>query len=260
MSYPADKPYPELIVIGITGISEVQVDDDLGTMILDAALAQGTPVQEGDILVVTQKIISKSEGRIIDLSTVTPSAKGIELAQALGKDPRLIELVLRESKIIVRTDLSRGIIITETHHGFICANSGIDSSNIPGDTKVALLPVHPDKSAARLRSHMEQAVGGSLAIIIADTFGRAWREGQVNFAIGMSGIVPIRDYRGSLDTVGKELKVTRIAEADELAAAVELVMSKTAQIPVGIVRGHHLNSGNLGYKSLIRDSSIDLFR
>ncbi len=260
MTHSSDNLRPELQIIGVAGISEVQPDDDLGPMIVAAADAQGTPIRTGDVLVVTQKIVSKAEGRLVDLDTVEPSGRAIELATPSRRDPRVVELVLRESRSIVRTDLDRGVIITETHHGFVCANAGIDASNVPGDDFVALLPKDPDRSAASIRRHVEDAVGGAVAVIISDTFGRAWREGHVNFAIGVAGMAPIRDYRGSVDAVGKELKVTQIAEVDELACATELVMAKADQIPVAIVRGHRFTPEPGSFGPLIRDPSTDLFR
>lgn len=260
MTHQSDSTHPVLKIIGVTGIAEVQPGDDLGPMIVAAARTQGTPIHIWDVLVVTQKIVSKAEGRLVDLATVEPSNRAVELATPSGRDPRLVELVLRESRSVVRTDLERGVLITETHHGFVCANAGIDASNVPGDDTVTLLPKVPDRSAAAIRRHVEGAVSGSVAVVISDTFGRAWREGHVNFAIGVSGMAPIRDYRGSLDAVGNELKVTQIAEADELAAAAELVMAKAAQIPVAIVRGHKFVPDEGGYEPLIRDRSTDLFR
>ena len=196
-------------------------------MILDAIEAQGTPLEDGDIVVVTQKVVSKAEGRTVDLADVEPSDFARQFAGHTGRDPRLVELVLRESIGIVRMDQERGILITETRHGFVCANSGIDSSNVVGDEAVTLLPEDPDRSARRLMKLLRRDTGLSeLAVIITDTFGRAWREGHVNFAIGIAGMDPFMDYRGQPDAQSKVMGVTRIAIADEIAAASELVMGE----------------------------------
>ncbi len=252
---------PRLEIIGVTGLPEIAAGTRLGQGISDACAAQGTPVLNGDVLVVTQKIVSKAEGRLVRLSSVAPSPLAISFAETSGRDPRLVELVLRESRSIVRMEPERGVIITETLHGFVCANSGIDASNVPGDDFVALLPEDSDASAQRI---LEEIVGTSsltgVAVVVSDTFGRAWREGHVDFAIGAAGIAPLRDYRGIPDAVGKMMTVTQIADIDELAASAELVMGKTANIPSAIVRGHRFSGGEAGYKPLIRPRTNDLFR
>ncbi|MGH2542541.1 MAG: coenzyme F420-0:L-glutamate ligase, partial [Ardenticatenaceae bacterium] len=228
---------PRIEIIGVTGLPEIVPGNLLGEMIVKAAESQGTPLFDGDALVVTQKIVSKAEGRVVDLRSVEPSEYAWQLAKDSHKDARLVELVLRESRAIVRMDLDRGIIITETKHGFVCANSGIDTSNVPGETMVALLPKDPDASARRIRDEIRKASGGiTVAIIISDTFGRAWREGHANFAIGVAGINPLKDYKGTPDANGYILKVTNIAVADELASAAELAMAKAISVPVAIVR------------------------
>ena len=235
--------------------------DPLGALIAGAAAQQGTPLQHGDALVVTQKIVSKSEGRVVDLRTVTPSSFASSWADRVGRDPRLVELVLRESRSVVRMDETRGILITETHHGFVCANSGIDTSNVPGDEMVALLPVDSDESARAIREDIRaHAAGAEVAVIISDTFGRAWRDGHVDFAIGCAGISAIKDYKGTPDAHGMILKVTAIAVADELAAAAELVTAKAIGVPVAIIRGYEYDAAPDGVAPLIRDSSRDLFR
>ena len=240
---------------------EVRAGGVVGELTAGAAQAQGTPVVAGDILVVTQKIVSKAEGRTVDLKTVEPSAEARKLGSETGRDPRLVELILRESRGIVRIDPARGILITETRHGFVCANSGIDASNVPGDDVVSLLPEDPDMSARRIRGEVSRATAGIVvAVLISDTFGRAWREGQTNFAIGAAGIDPIKDYRGTADAYGNILKVTRAAIADELASAAELVTGKADGIPVAIARGYPYVPGEGGIASLIRDPSTDLFR
>ena len=255
-----DKP-PRIEVIGVAGLPEVQPGDGLGELIAQASAAQDTPIESGDIVVVSQKVVSKAEGRLVDLSSVEPSQFAQQIASEGGRDPRLVELVLRESRSIVRLDAARGILITESKHGFVCANAGVDASNVPGENLVSLLPEDPDGSANDIREQLIGAIPGlTVAVIISDTFGRAWREGHANIAIGLAGMEPIADYRGTRDAYGKELKVTRVAIADELASAAELVMPKAAGIPVAIVRGHPYSSAHGGVGPLIRERSKDLFR
>ena len=252
---------PRIEIIGVTGLPEIAVGARLGQAIADACVSQHTPIANGDVLVVTQKIVSKAEGRTVRLSSIEPSALATSFAEASGRDPRLVELVLRESRSIVRMDPERGVMITETHHGFVCANAGIDASNVPGDDNVTLLPKDPDASARRILDEVVEASSRTgVAVVVSDTFGRAWREGQVNFAIGAAGIAPFRDYRGEPDAVGKMMTVTQIADIDELAASGELVMGKTAQVPVAIIRGHRFSRGEDGYRPLIRPRANDLFR
>lgn len=247
-------------IFGVTGIPEVHPGDRLGSLIARAADEQGSPLEKGDILVVTQKIVSKAEGRLVSLSTITPSEFAIQFASYTGRDPRLVELVLRESRAIVRMDPDRGVIISETHHGFVCANAGIDQSNVPGDDVVCLLPEDSDASARRISDEIWEDTGLSIPVIISDTFGRAWREGHVNFAIGVAGMDPMTDYRGELDAQGREMHVTTIAVADELAAAAELVQFKAIGVPVSVARGYPYVPSDTGYASLIRDRDRDMFR
>lgn len=255
------KTPPKFEVIGITGIPEIQPGDQLSKLIIEASANQETPLENDDILVIAQKIVSKSEGRLIELKKVIPSDFAKQLATDCQRDPRLIELVLRESRAIVRMDPARGILITETHHGFVCANSGIDTSNIQGYEVVSLLPKNPDSSALQIRQEIKCNINGSsVAIIISDTFGRAWREGHINIAIGVSGINTIKDYRGTQDSAGKELKVTRVAVVDELASTAELVMGKADSVPAVIIRGYTYSKSTDSIKHLIRDRSTDLFR
>lgn len=247
-------------IFGVTGIPEVHPGDRLGSLIARAADEQASPLEEGDILVVTQKIVSKAEGRLVSLSTIIPSEFAIRFASHTGRDPRLVELVLRESRAIVRMDPDRGVIISETHHGFVCANAGIDQSNVPGDDVVCLLPEDSDASARRISDEIREDTGLSIPVIISDTFGRAWREGHVNFAIGVAGMDPMTDYRGELDAQGREMHVTTIAVADELAAAAELVQFKAIGVPVSVARGYPYVPSDTGYASLIRDRDRDMFR
>ena len=237
-------------IIGITGIDEVHPGDDVARIIVDAATAQATPLATHDVLVVGQKIISKAEGRLLRLSTVEPSAATRRMADALGRDPHLLEVIMRESRRVVRMD--KGVIITETHHGWICANAGVDQSNVDADT-VALLPEDPDRSARLLRERVLALAGAEVAVIVADTFGRPWREGLTNVAIGLAGMAPLRDYIGMPDSAGRPLQMTMLAVADELASAAEIVMGKLDRIPAAIVRGLRVDPGDGGSKSLLRD-------
>ncbi|MEX2431025.1 MAG: coenzyme F420-0:L-glutamate ligase, partial [Dehalococcoidia bacterium] len=209
---------PTVTLIGIEGLLEVRPGDGLTAMLADACIRQGTPMLGGDVLVVTQKIVSKAEGRVLDLRTVRPSALALAFAKAWEKDARVVEVALAEAKRVVRMD--NGVLVTETRHGFICANSGVDASNVgaPGGDFVVLLPERPDESAKRIRDGVRAITGVDVAVIVSDTFGRPWREGAENVAIGVSGIEPLWDYRGLLDTDGRELHSTVIAIADEIAA------------------------------------------
>ena len=254
------QPFNSIEIFGITGIPEIQPGDRLGQTIVEASVAQGTSLAPGDILVVTQKIVSKAEGRLLKLSTVEPSDFAVNFAKAADRDPRLIELVLQESKSIVRMDPDRGVIISETHHGFVCANAGIDQSNIPGDDVVCLLPVDSDESARRISEDVYSASGVRTPVIISDTFGRAWRDGHVNFAVGVAGMDPMMDYRGLPDAQGREMHVTTIAVADEIAAAAELVQFKAIGVPVSVVRGYPFQEFEGNSSQLVRERARDMFR
>ncbi len=209
-------------------------------------------------MVVTHKVVSKAEGRLVDLREVEPSALAKGYATRYGKDPRQTEVVLRESRRIVRMD--RGVIISETHHGFVCANAGVDASNVPGKDVVCLLPLDPDASAARLRDSLAARAGGDLAVVISDSFGRTWRTGITDVAIGVAGMNPLADYRGGYDPHGHELSASILAVADELAAAAELVMGKTAGVPVALVRNYPYEPGSGTGKNLLMDPDRDMFR
>ncbi|MFL2760739.1 MAG: coenzyme F420-0:L-glutamate ligase [Dehalococcoidia bacterium] len=248
-------------IIGLTGLPEFDTSHNLSETIFEAALSSAGGIQNGDVLVVTQKIVSKVEGMVRDLLDINPTSEALELAVKLGKDPRLVQLILEQSTEIVRTDFERGVLITESIHGFICANSGIDSSNVEGDTKVALLPKDSDASAREILTDLKRLANvESLGVIISDTFGRPWRDGHVNFAIGCAGMSPYLDYRDTIDAVGQVLKVTTICIADELAAASELVTGKSLNIPVVLIRGSDFNQENSEYESLLRPKENDLFR
>jgi coenzyme F420-0:L-glutamate ligase/coenzyme F420-1:gamma-L-glutamate ligase len=244
-----------LEVLAVEGIPEVRPGDDLVDLIARAA---GQDLRAGDVVVVTHKIVSKAEGRLVDLRTVEPSAFAKGFAARYGKDPRQIEVVLRESRRTVRMD--RGIIISETHHGFVCANAGVDASNVPGKDVICLLPVDPDASAARLREALAARAGVELAVLVSDSFGRAWREGIANVAIGVAGMQPLADYREKTDPHGLPLAASVLATADELAAAAELVMGKTAGIPVAVVRGYPYERAAGTGRALIMPPERDFFR
>lgn len=248
---------PRFEVIGVEGIGEVRPGDDLARLIVEAAGRQSTPPRRGDLLVVGHKIVSKAEGRLVRLDEITPSPAALTMAAQLGRDPRLVEVILRESRRIVRMD--RGVLITETHHGWVCANAGVDQSNVDLDW-VALLPEDPDRSARRLREGVRERAGVDVAVIVADTFGRPWREGLTNIAVGVSGLAPLRSHLGERDPAGHVLQATILAVADEVAGAAELVMGKLDRIPVAIVRGLAFTPSEEGSKPLLRDPARDLFR
>lgn len=249
----------EIRIIPIKGMDEIVPGADLGGLIYEALLKQDLMLEQGDILVVTQKIVSKAEGRMIHLADIQPSPFAQTIAEQHQKDARHVEVVLRESKRIIRMD--RGIIISETQHGFICANAGIDESNVNGDGVLLLLPVNPDQSAQTVRLRLQALAGENhIAVLISDTWGRPWREGQVNMAIGLAGMEPLVDYRGQRDHYGYELQASAIAVADELAATAELVMGKIDQIPVAIIRGYTYLPREGNSRPLLRHSAMDMFR
>jgi len=246
-------------VIGIEGLPVIKRGDNLAELICQAAEKQGTPIQDGDIIVVSHIAVSRAEGSIINLNEVRPSTFAVQLAKELNKDPRLVEVVLRESKGIVR--MGDGKLITETKHGFICANSGVDISNVPGENKVALLPRNPDRSAREIREEIKRITGRDVAVIISDTHGRPLREGEINIAIGIAGIKPIKDRRGEKDLFGYTLRVKHTAIADELASAAELVIGQADEgIPAAIIRGYkYPKSEEAKATELIRPREKDLF-
>ena len=239
-------------IIPIPIEKEITTDDDLSELILNSG-----DILDGDILVIAQKIISKQEGRMVELSTVSPSLLAQGISSQYNKDPALVELILSESKRIVR--LKNGLIIVETNSGFICANAGIDESNVI-DGFATLLPINSDKSAEIIRTSILNKTGKSVAVIISDTFGRPFRMGQTNCAIGISGLNPILDYAGTLDSFERILRITAIAVADELSSATELVMGKTKKCPVAIVRNYSFNVGSNTIQDLIRPENEDLFK
>lgn len=242
-----------LELIAVEGLPEVRPGDDLGELI-----SSRSKLEAGDILVVAQKVVSKSEGRLISLGTVTASDEAVRIASGLiaDPDPRMVQVVLDESVRVLR---SERVLITETQHGFVCANGGVDHSNVPGDDAVTLLPEDPDASAERLRGRLRQLAGVEVGVIVSDTFGRPWRLGIVNVALGIAGLPASLDLRGTLDDVGKPLHATVLAIADDLAAAAGVVMGKTARSPVVIVRGLDLHGSGTG-RQLVRPAAEDLFR
>ncbi len=245
----------KLEIIPVEGLPEVRPGDDLAEIVLQIA---GDQLRPGDILVVTHKVASKAEGRLVDLRAVEPSTLAKSFATRYGKDPRQIEVVLRESRRIVRMD--RGIIISETHHGFVCANAGVDASNVPGDDMVCLLPLDPDASARELRETFMARLGLDLAVVITDSFGRAWRHGITDIAIGVAGMNPVVDYRGQADPHGYPLEASVLAPADEISGAAELVMGKTDGVPLAIVRGYEYEPAPGSAADLIMPPERDMFR
>lgn len=248
---------PRYEVIGIAGLPEIRKGDDLGRLIVERAAGQGTAIRDGDLLVVSQKVVSKSEGRVVRLADITPSPAALAMARELQRDARLVELILRESRRVVRMD--KGVLIVETRHGWICANGGVDQSNVDLDM-ACLLPEAPDASADGLRERLHQLTGVDVPIIVSDTFGRPWREGLTNVAIGVAGLQPIRSYLGLRDPAGHTLQATLLALADELAGAAEPIMGKLDRIPAALIRGLPLERGEGTSKPLLRDPSRDLFR
>jgi coenzyme F420-0:L-glutamate ligase / coenzyme F420-1:gamma-L-glutamate ligase len=246
-----------LEVIPVPGIPEVREGDDLGELILKSMKRRRLKFRGADVVVVKQKVVSKAEGRVVRLVDVVPGRAAVRLAEQQGKDPRLVELVLREAVRVVRA--AHGVIITQTRHGFVCANSGIDRSNV-GRGLVALLPIAPDRSARRLRLDLEKRSGVRLAVIVTDTFGRPWRKGQTDVAIGCSGILPLRRYLGKRDRFGYELRVTEPATVDEVAGAAELATGKLDGVPVALVRGVSYVRGEAGARAMVMPRERDLFR
>jgi coenzyme F420-0:L-glutamate ligase / coenzyme F420-1:gamma-L-glutamate ligase len=246
-------------IIPILINNDISKGDDIADIIIDAINKKNESLLENDVVIITHKVISKAEGRTADLSKIIPSEESHKISLNTGKDPRLVELIISQSNEIVR--IERDIIIAETKHGFVCANAGIDASNVGKSTNtVVLLPDDPDESARRIRNDIKSRTKINVSVIVSDTFGRPFRKGQVNVAIGSSGINPILSYVGNTDMYGKILKVTEIAIADELASAAELVMGKSSRIPVVIVRGYNYISGDYSISEIIRSKKDDLFR
>lgn len=245
-------------LIALEGIGEVRPGDDLVAIIAEALRGGDIGLREDDILVVTQKIVSKAEGQVVDLATVEPSELARDLAERWEKDPRQVEVVLRESESIVRM-APGGLIISRTRHGLVCANAGVDQSNVPGGDHVTLLPEDPDRSARALRDGLAAALGVAPGVIISDSFGRPWRMGIVNVAIGVAGISPLSDLRGDPDAEGRPMRATIIATADQIASAADLAGGKVAGRPVVLVRGLSVAASDAGASALVMPRELDLF-
>lgn len=253
----------QISLIPVSGIPEIKPNDDLAAIIDNATTESGLAIEQGDILVVAQKIISKAEDRITDLNEITPSPYAHTLSKEVSKDPRLIEVILSETTKIIKMDQrkpEKGRLIVETRGGVISANAGVDASNVSGGDMVTLLPIDSDKSADILAAGLKEKLGIDVAVIITDTVGRPWRDGLVDIAIGCSGIKALKDYRGETDSKGFELNATVMAIADEIASAAGLLMEKADSVPVIIVRGYDYDTVGRGAKELIRNPEDDLFR
>jgi coenzyme F420-0:L-glutamate ligase/coenzyme F420-1:gamma-L-glutamate ligase len=246
-----------LELIGVEGIGEVARGDSVGRLLSEACAREKIALLDDDVVVIAQKIVSKAEGQMVDLARVRPSARAQELAQQLGKEAALVEVILKESRGIIRTGIRA--LVVETHHGFICANAGVDQSNV-GKGQVALLPQDPDGSARRIRQEIYDETDKQPAVVISDSFGRPWRVGTVDVAVGIAGIKAVKDERGLKDRYGYELKAAVAAIADEIAAAAELVMGKRDGVPVVIVRGCEIEKEEGSVKELLRPVAEDLFR
>jgi coenzyme F420-0:L-glutamate ligase/coenzyme F420-1:gamma-L-glutamate ligase len=245
----------------VDGLPEVVEGDDLAQLIAEALEDEPGPLADGDVLVVAHKVVSKAEGRLRVLAEIVPSARATELAATLDKDPRQVQAVLDESVEVLRA--TRGVLICLTRHGFVCANAGVDASNVPGGGRIVLLPLDPDGSARALRARLRSLTGVAPAVLISDSFGRAWRHGQTDVAIGCAGLQPLEDWRGLPDATGREMRATWIAIADELAAAADLTRTKDGSQPVVLIRGAHrhvTDDDGPGAAELIRPSGEDLFR
>ncbi len=248
-----------VVIIPVEGLPIIKQGDDIGELVCKASERQGTPIQEGDIIVVTHVIVSRAEGNVINLDDVTPSEFAKNIATQFERDPALVEVVLREAKAIVR--MGDGHIIAETKHGFICANAGVDRSNVPGERNVVPLPMNPDSSAQRMRERIRQVTGKDVAVIVSDTHGRALRNGEINVAVGVAGMKPIRDRRGETDLFGYTLRVKQTAIADELSSGAELVIGQADEgIPAAIIRGYPYNkSEEATARDLVRPKEKCLF-
>jgi len=247
-------------IIAVEQLPFFEKDDNIGQLICEAAKKQGTPIQENDIIVVTHVAVSKAEGNVVNLDDIIPSKRAIELAKKVDKDPALVEIIIRETKEFVR--IGHNSLITETKNGIVSANAGVDRSNVKGDRMVALLPKDPNASAKNIRSEIKKLTGHNVAVIISDTHGRPLRMGEINIAIGVSGIRPIRDRRGEKDLFGYVLKIKQTCIADELASSAELVMGQTNEgIPVAIIRGYKFTiTESTSAKELTRPKEKDMFR
>jgi coenzyme F420-0:L-glutamate ligase / coenzyme F420-1:gamma-L-glutamate ligase len=252
---------PAVQLRAVPGLAEIVPGTRLGEEIAAAAQAAGILIDDQSVVVISQKVVSKAEGRTRALAGIEPGAHALDLGATLGKDPRLVELILAESRRIVRAE--RGVLICETHSGLICANAGVDASNVQGADRVTLLPLDPDLSARRLRAEIRRAVGPAPAVVVADSFGRPWRRGQADIVIGCAGLDPIQDWRGQRDREGRELTATVVAAGDQIAAAADLARDKVSGEPVIVVSGvgrFVTAEDGPGAASLVRPAAEDLFR
>jgi coenzyme F420-0:L-glutamate ligase/coenzyme F420-1:gamma-L-glutamate ligase len=252
-----------ITAVALEGVPEVVPGTDLGELIstLVASGPQAEQPRPGDVLVIAHKIVSKAEGRVRSLAEVVPSARARELAEPADRDPRVVQVVLDEAREVVRA--APGVIICETHHGFVCANAGVDQSNVPGDDTILMLPLDPDASARAIRARVRELTGVAPGIVIGDSFGRAWRSGQTDIAIGLAGVAALEDWRGREDAQGREMRATVIAVADLLAGTADLARRKDASQPVVLIRGaerHVTAQDGPGVAPLLRERSHDLFR
>lgn len=252
-----ENPSSEIRVIPVVGIGEVASGDSVGDLIVDALALGGRRLQEGNILVIKHKIVAKAEGRTVALGTIKPSRAATRFAKENAVDARVVELAMREAKRVVRKE---HVLITETSHGFVCANSGVDVSNVDGGNTAVLLPVDPDQSAAKIARAIKKRTGLHIPVIIADSFGRAWREGLQEAAIGLFGMSPLHDYRGQRDIYGYEMHATEECVADELACMAGLVCGKNSSVPACIIRGYRYRRGSGTARQIVRPAANDLFR
>ena len=249
---------PQVSAIPVLGLPEIVVDDDLGALIVGRCEATAIDLLDGDLVVVAQKVVSKAEGAIRVIAYQVPSPEAIELAGTLGKDPRIVQIVLDQSRRVVRA--VPGVLIVETVHGFICANAGVDQSNIELDGVVTILPVDSDRSAREIRDRLRELTGCEVGVLVSDTFNRPWREGSTNVAIGVAGFDPLRDLRGSNDDFEREMTTSTVSLADEVASTAQLVMGESGRVPVALVRGVDWIPGEYSADRLLRPAERDLFR
>jgi coenzyme F420-0:L-glutamate ligase/coenzyme F420-1:gamma-L-glutamate ligase len=249
---------PQVSAIPIVGLDEVVVGDDLGALIAGQCSQNGVALLDGDLVVVAQKVVSKAEGAVRVIADQVPTAEAVELAETLGKDPRIVQIVLDQSRRVVRA--VPGVLIVETVHGFICANAGVDQSNIELDGVVTILPVDSDRSAREIRDQLRELAGCEVGVLVSDTFNRPWREGSTNVTIGVAGFDPLRDLRGSIDDFDREMTTSTVSLADEVASTAQLVMGESGRVPVALVRGVDWIPGEYSADRLLRPAERDLFR
>lgn len=249
---------PQVTAIPVVGLPEIALSDDLAAMIVDRCVSNGTSLADGDLVVVAQKVVSKAEGAVAVIADQVPSSEAVDLAERIGKDPRLVQIVLDQSRRVVRA--VPGVLIVETVHGFICANAGVDQSNIEVDGVVTTLPVDSFRSAEVIRAGLVERTRCDLGVLVSDTFNRPWREGSMNVAIGVAGLDPLRDLRGTIDDFDREMVTSTVSLADEVASTAQLVMGESGRVPVAVVRGVEWDRGDFPADRLLRPAERDLFR